>query len=127
MIAAVVGTWLVLSAVLSLGAMSRSAPVRTCFNSQPSTRKSAPCPRSASQSPEGILGNTVVTNVKGPPIPFYSCGAKLVKAYGLGPLADGVGTFHTALSYCGQLTLSVFACAKLMPDIDFYTQCLRAE
>ncbi|NNL84729.1 MAG: wax ester/triacylglycerol synthase family O-acyltransferase [Myxococcales bacterium] len=82
--------------------------------------------RNWSQSPGNTVANTVITNVKGPPMPFYMCGAKLVKAYGMGPLADGWGTFHTALSYCGELTLSVLACAKLVPDIEFYTECLRA-
>lgn len=81
----------------------------------------------ARNAPAVLPFNTIVTNVKGPPIPFYSCGAKLVRAYGMGPLADRLGVFHTALSYCGELTLSVLACAELVPDIDIYIDCLRVE
>ena len=83
--------------------------------------------KNISHSSTNLLANTVVTNVKGPPFPFYTCGAKLVYGYGMGPLADGLGLFHTALSYCGELTLSAFACAEFVPDIEFYAECLQAE
>ena len=69
--------------------------------------------------------NTVVTNVKVPPVPFYLCGARLVRAFGMGPLAQGLGVFHTALGYGDTLTLSVHACPQRLPDIGFYCSCLR--
>ncbi len=71
------------------------------------------------------LANTVVTNVKAPPIPLYSCGAKLVSAYGTGPIVDGAAVFHAAMSYCGELNLSVMSCAEILPDIEFYLSCLQ--
>ena len=71
------------------------------------------------------LANTVVTNVKAPPVPLYSCGAKLVQAYGTGPLVDGVSIFHAAMSYCGELNLSVTSCASMLPDMQFYLSCLQ--
>jgi diacylglycerol O-acyltransferase len=69
--------------------------------------------------------NTVVTNVPGPQQPLYFCGAKLVTTYGMGPIGDGLGLIHPVFSYCGQLTVSVTACRKLMPDPAFYAQCLQ--
>ncbi len=71
------------------------------------------------------LANTVVTNVKAPPVPLYSCGAKLVRAYGTGPIADGAALFHAAMSYCGALNLSVMSCAEILPDLPFYLSCLQ--
>jgi WS/DGAT/MGAT family acyltransferase len=82
--------------------------------------------KTLTRQPGNPAFNTVVTNVKGPPVPFYTCGAKLVGAYGTGPITDGLGIIHTALSYYGELTLSVLACPKLMPDVEFYVDCLRA-
>jgi diacylglycerol O-acyltransferase len=75
----------------------------------------------------GLPFNTVVTNVRGPAVPLYFCGARLTHAFGTGPLADGLGLFHTIMSYQGELSLSVLACPQLMPDIEDYIGCLRAE
>jgi diacylglycerol O-acyltransferase / wax synthase len=71
------------------------------------------------------VANTVITNVKAPPIPLYSCGARLVSAYGSGPIVDGAALFHTAMSYCDELNLSVMSCAKALPDLPFYLSCLQ--
>jgi WS/DGAT/MGAT family acyltransferase len=69
--------------------------------------------------------NTVVTNVPGPQVPLYSCGARLVANYGMGPLTDGMGLIHPVFSYCGEITISVTSCRDLMPDPGFYAQCLQ--
>ena len=71
--------------------------------------------------------NTVVTNVKGPPVPFYLCGAKMAHAFGMGPLSHGLGLFHTLLSYNGEITLSVLACPEVLPDLEAYIDCLGEE
>ena len=73
------------------------------------------------------LVNTVVTNVKGPPLPLYLCGAKLTHVFCAGPIADGLALFHTVLSYCDEFTVSVLACPERVPDLDFYMLCLRDE
>lgn len=67
----------------------------------------------------------MVSDVPGPALPLYSCGAKLVRVYGAGPLADGVGLFHTALSYAGDLTIATTSCPHVLPDSDSYHACLR--
>jgi diacylglycerol O-acyltransferase len=68
--------------------------------------------------------NCVVTNVPGPPIPLYSTGAKMVSNYGTGPVTDGLGLFHVISSYCGEFVVSATSCRVMMPDPDFYRQCL---
>jgi len=69
--------------------------------------------------------NTIVTNVPGPPIPIYSTGAKLVSMHGMLCLLDGVGLGHVVQSYVDQTTIGFTACRKLMPDPEFYAQCLN--
>ncbi|MEM9123114.1 MAG: WS/DGAT domain-containing protein, partial [Pseudomonadota bacterium] len=69
--------------------------------------------------------NTVITNVPGPPIPIYNCGAKMERMYGLVPIFDGMGLGHVVNSYCDVLTISFNACAEMLPDPDFYSACLR--
>ncbi len=71
--------------------------------------------------------NTIVSNVPGPRVPLYHCGAKMIRVYGMGPLADGTGLFHTALSYAGEFTITTLSCPEMMPDPDFYHACLRSS
>jgi diacylglycerol O-acyltransferase len=68
--------------------------------------------------------NCVITNVPGPPIPLYNTGAKMVANYGTGPVQDGLGLFHVIGSYCGQFTISSTCDRDMMPDPEFYRQCL---
>lgn len=69
--------------------------------------------------------STVVTNVPGPPVPIYSSGAQLESMMGLLCLTDGLGLGHVVQSYCSEATISFTACRKLMPDPDFYAQCIQ--
>ncbi len=71
--------------------------------------------------------NTVVTNVPGPPVPIYSSGAQLVSMHGLLCLTDGLGLGHVVQSYCTQATIGFTACRKVMPDPEFYSECLQAS
>ncbi len=68
---------------------------------------------------------TVVTNVPGPPVPIYSSGARLESMMGLLCLTDGLGLGHVVQSYCKEATIAFTACRKLMPDPDFYAQCIE--
>ncbi len=69
--------------------------------------------------------NTVVTNVPGPPVPIYSCGARLVHMQGLLCLLDGVALGHVVQSYMDQATISFTACRDALPDPEFYAACIR--
>jgi len=69
--------------------------------------------------------NCVITNVPGPQVPLYNTGAKMLSNLGTGPVLDSVGLFHVLSSYCGEFSISVTSCRELMPDPDFYRQCLQ--
>lgn len=70
--------------------------------------------------------STCISNVPGPDFPLYCAGAKLVDYYGLGVLTPGLGIFHLVFSYSGKVTLSVLADRDIMPDPEFYHDCLIA-
>jgi diacylglycerol O-acyltransferase len=73
------------------------------------------------------LVNTVITNVPGVNMPLYSMGSKMVATYGLGPVVHGVGLFQPVLSYNDTITISAVADRSMMPDPDFYVECLQAS
>lgn len=70
--------------------------------------------------------STCISNVPGPDFPLYCAGAKMVDYYGLGVLTPGMGLFHLVFSYSGKITLSVLADRDIMPDPEFYHDCLIA-
>jgi WS/DGAT/MGAT family acyltransferase len=69
--------------------------------------------------------NCVITNVPGPQVPLYNTGARMVANYGTGPILDGMALFHAITSYCGDFAISATSCRVIMPDPDFYRQCLQ--
>jgi len=71
--------------------------------------------------------STVVTNVPGPPVPIYSSGARLESMMGLLCLTDGLGLGHVVQSYVDEATICFTACRKLMPDPEFYAECIEAS
>lgn len=76
-----------------------------------------------------VMFNTVVTNVPGAPFQLYMCGAELVDSISLGPLLPNVGLFHIVYSSVqdkkGSINLSFTACRDMLPDPEFYAQCLQ--
>ena len=70
--------------------------------------------------------NTIVTNVPGPPVPIYSAGARVENLFGLLCLLDGLGLGHVIQSYVDKSTIMFTACREMMPDPEFYADCLQA-
>jgi diacylglycerol O-acyltransferase len=79
----------------------------------------------ASKARITTAGNCTVTNVPGPRVPLYFLGCKVLSCHGVGPIQDGMGLIHLATSYCDDFTISIVADRDMMPDMDFYTECLR--
>ena len=69
--------------------------------------------------------NCVITNVPGPQVPLYCAGAKMVAHYGLGPLFDGMGLIFPVVSYCGRITISATSCREMLPDPEFFADCIQ--
>jgi diacylglycerol O-acyltransferase / wax synthase len=73
--------------------------------------------------------NTIVTNVPGPPMQLYMCGAALIDSISLGPLLPNVGLFHIVYSSVqdkkGIISISFTACRDMLPDPAFYASCLK--
>jgi diacylglycerol O-acyltransferase / wax synthase len=76
-----------------------------------------------SKSSKAIV-NTIVTNVPGPQVPLYLAGAKVIEFHAVGIIVDGLGIFHSVNSYCGRLGITVLAEREMLPDPDFYEECL---
>ncbi|CAA0123984.1 Putative diacyglycerol O-acyltransferase [BD1-7 clade bacterium] len=69
--------------------------------------------------------NTLATNVPGPDFPLYHAGAQMVAYWGIPPLMDCLGLGHAIFSYCGRISLSAMACREMMPDPEFYVECIE--
>jgi diacylglycerol O-acyltransferase len=62
--------------------------------------------------------NVVVSNVPGPQVPLYSCGAKVLTHYPVSIPAHSQAVNITVQSYAGQMFFGITACAKALPDAD---------
>jgi len=58
----------------------------------------------------------VVSNVPGPPIPLYCCGARLDDAHLIGPLLAGSGLNLTVVTYRDVLEFGVVVCPDVVDD-----------
>ena len=64
------------------------------------------------------LVNVLVTNLAGPQFPIYIAGAQLLDAFAITPIAGNVTASFAALSYDGDLDLSIHVDADAWPDLD---------
>ncbi len=71
--------------------------------------------------------NVVVSNVRGPDVPLYMAGARLVTFAPISIAIDGLGLNVTAFSYHGTMWLCAVACRDMLPDPAFFADCLRSS
>lgn len=69
--------------------------------------------------------NFTVSNVRGPAVPLYMAGAKLYTFMPINLLLDGMGLSITGFSYNGILWVCAIADRAMVPDPEFFAQCLR--
>jgi diacylglycerol O-acyltransferase len=62
--------------------------------------------------------NVCISNVPGPNVPVYLCGARLLAHYPVSVITDGQGLNITLVGYLGQLHFGLVSCRELVPDID---------
>jgi len=71
------------------------------------------------------VAHTIVTNVPGLQAPIYMCGAEALLWLGAGPLMDGMGLFNCINSYNGTVAIAFVSDRDMMPDPDFYAECIE--
>lgn len=68
--------------------------------------------------------NLVVSNVPGPPFPFYAGGARVLAVYPLGPILEGAALNVTVFSYEDALDIGVVTCPDLAPEVGSLTSAI---
>jgi len=71
--------------------------------------------------------HVIVTNVPGPRVPVYFAGAKGVTYSGMAPIANGMGLIVAIGGYCDDFSITFTCDRDMMPDPEFFADCLRAE
>jgi diacylglycerol O-acyltransferase len=69
--------------------------------------------------------NVVISNVPGPNIPLYSCGAELQAMYPMGPITDGAGLNITVFSYRDNVHFGLVACRETVPGVAKFADYLQ--
>ncbi len=68
--------------------------------------------------------NLTITNVPGPQVPLYSMGARMQNSLGMGPISNGMGLIMPITSYCGEIAVGFTSCRDMIPDADFFKDCI---
>ena len=71
--------------------------------------------------------NLCISNVPGPNVPVFLCGARLLAHYPVSVITDGQGLNITLVGYLGQLHFGLTACRELIPDIEVLASYLVDE
>jgi hypothetical protein len=69
----------------------------------------------------------IVSNVRGPDVPLYMAGARLVNYSPISIAIDGMGLNVTGFSYAGTMWICAVSCREMLPDPAFFAECLRAS
>lgn len=69
--------------------------------------------------------NTTISSIRGPDLPLYMAGARMVAYYGMDVVHDLAGLNHLLCYFAGSATISVTACRKILPDPARYALYLQ--
>lgn len=71
------------------------------------------------------LAGCSIMNVPGPAIPLYFDGARMTYFSAIMPISDGMGLVFAVTSYDGMVFISPTSCREMVPDPEFFAQCIR--
>jgi WS/DGAT/MGAT family acyltransferase len=80
--------------------------------------------QAARLSLDSLPFNLMVTNIPGPQIPFYLCGAEMLQAYGYVPLVETTALGIALMSTNGRLAWGFNADYALVPDLAAFTAAI---
>jgi diacylglycerol O-acyltransferase len=61
--------------------------------------------------------NVVVSSVRGPDFSLFCAGSRVVDMFPVGPIAEGIGVNVTVISYLDRVHFGLFACRRLLPEL----------
>jgi len=67
----------------------------------------------------------IVSNVRGPDVPLYMAGARLVNYSPISIATHGMGLNVTGFSYAGTMWICAVSCREMLPDPAFFADCMR--
>ena len=67
----------------------------------------------------------VVSNIRGPDVPLYMAGARMIRYLPISMLLNGTGLNVTSYSYDGTMWICAISCREMLPDPAFLTECMR--
>ncbi len=70
----------------------------------------------------GPVMNVVISNVRGPSVPMFLDGARMLSHYPVSIPGHSVAVNFTVQSYLDRLDMGITACAKVLPNIDTLRQ-----
>ena len=62
--------------------------------------------------------NVTVSSVRGPDFSLFCAGSRVIDLYPVGPIAEGIGLNVTVFSYLDRVHFGLFACRKLLPELE---------
>ncbi len=67
----------------------------------------------------------IISNVRGPDVPLYMAGARLVNYSPISIPTHGLGLNVTGFSYAGTMWICAVSCRDMLPDPAFFATCMR--
>ncbi len=67
----------------------------------------------------------IVSNVRGPDVPLYMAGARLMNYVPISIATDGMGLNVTGFSYAGTMRICAVSCREMLPDPALFADCMR--